>query len=248
MPAAPRRIPEQQEQWHGVEDADHSAELERPAPAERRVIGRIAAEAADDDADVDSHLMETDGAGSRVSGVKVRDERQRRGNVEGLADAHERARPQELLVSRDVPGRPGDGRPHQQAAGDDVAAAVAVGDVAADRAEKRIDPLEQREDGAPVGLEPDVGDVAHHRELHRREHLPIEVVEQRDRHEQRDDHPRVPVHGRRGGSHQAGVRRDGLIGFDWTGERSRESSPRASASRFRCVAPPSGAAGLFPAC
>ena len=145
----PRRIPEQQEQRHRVEDADQAAGFERPAPAERRVIGHIAAEAADDDADVDPHLVQADGAGSRVPGVKVRDERQRRGNVEGLADPHERARPQQLLVGRDVPGRPGDGRPDEQAAGDDVAAAVAVGDVAADRAQERVDPLEQRRGSRP---------------------------------------------------------------------------------------------------
>ena len=37
---------------------------------------------------------------------------------------------------------------------------------------------------------PDAGDVRHHGVLHRRQHLPVEVVQQRDRHEQDDDQPR----------------------------------------------------------
>ena len=165
--------------------------LERPPPAEVGVVGGVAAEAADDDAAIDAHLVKADRARTRRTRVEVRDQRERRRNVERLADSHQRASGQQLLVAGDVSGRPGDQRPDEQAAGDDVAAAVAIREIAADRAEERVDPFEQRENRAPVRLEPDVGDVAHHRELHRREHLSIEIVEERDRHQQRDDEPGV---------------------------------------------------------
>ena len=36
---------------------------------------------------------------------------------------------------------------------------------------------------------PMLGNVLHDGELHRREHLAVEVVQQRDRHEQGDDQP-----------------------------------------------------------
>ena len=162
------------------------------------MVRRVAAEPADDDAGVDAHLVQADRARPRAAGVEIGDQRQRGRNVERFADAHERPRREQLLVGCHMAGRPCHRRPDEQAAGDDVAPAEPVRQISADRAEKGVDPFEEREDLAPVRFEADVGDVLHHRELHRRQHLAIEVVQQRDGHEQRDDEPRIAGAGERG--------------------------------------------------
>ena len=125
--------------------------------------------------------------------MKIRNQRQRRRNVEGFANPHQRARREQLLVGGDMSSRPRDQRPYEQAAGDDVPAAVPVGEISTNRTETCVHPLEEREDRAPAGLASDIGDVAHHRELHRREHLTIEVIQERDGNEERDDDPGVPL-------------------------------------------------------
>ena len=122
----PARIPQHQEQRQGIDDPDQAAQAERPPPAKIGMVRRIAAEPADDDPDVDPHLMETDRTRSRGPGVEVGDQRERGGNVERLADPHEGPRHEQLLVGGDVSGRPGHQRPHEQAPGDDVPAAVPV--------------------------------------------------------------------------------------------------------------------------
>jgi hypothetical protein len=45
------------------------------------------------------------------------------------------------------------------------------------------------EHASPVRIVLDVRDVVHHGKLHRREHLAVEVVEQRDGREQGNDQP-----------------------------------------------------------
>ena len=67
---------------------------------------------------------------------------------------------EQLVVGRDVPGPPRHRRPDEQARADRQPPAEPVGDVAADRAEERVDPLELAEHEAPVRLGADVGDVA----------------------------------------------------------------------------------------
>jgi len=88
------RIAEQEEQRDRVDDADRPAPSEGRAPADIGTIRRVAREATEDDADVDAHLMEPDGARAGRPEVEVGDQRQGRRDVERLADAHERARGQ----------------------------------------------------------------------------------------------------------------------------------------------------------
>ena len=44
-----------------TKDARHAAHVEGDPPSESRVVSDVAAEAADDDADVDAHLVQADG-------------------------------------------------------------------------------------------------------------------------------------------------------------------------------------------
>ena len=155
-------IPEEQEERHRVGDADDAADVEGPAPAEARMIGHVAAEPADDHTHVDPHLVETDRPRARLAPVEIRDQCQRRGNVERLADPHERTGREQLLVRAHMSRRPRDQRPHEQAAGDDVPSRVAIGEIPSNGTEQGVDPLEERQDRAPVRLEPDVGNVPHH--------------------------------------------------------------------------------------
>ena len=96
-------------------------------------IGHIAAEAADDDADIDPHLVETDCPRARGAGMEIRDQRQRRGNVERLAHPHERTGREQPFVGGHMPGRPRHDRPHEQAAGDHVPATVAIREISRQR-------------------------------------------------------------------------------------------------------------------
>ena len=63
-----RRIAQQEDQRHRVEHADDAGGIEGEAPAELRRIGDVAAEAADDHAAVDRHLVQPT-ARERVSPV-----------------------------------------------------------------------------------------------------------------------------------------------------------------------------------
>ena len=189
-----RRIAQEEEERHGIDDARDPAGSEGEPPAEGRVIGHVAGEAAEDNARVDARLVDAHRPRPRRAGVEIGDERERGRNVEGLADAHDRAGGDERLERFDVAGDPRDGRPDKEACHDDEPAARAIGHVAAQRAQDRVDPLERPEHDAPVGPGGDVGDVGHDRRLHRREHLPVEVIQERHRHEQRDDDPGQAAH------------------------------------------------------
>ena len=64
-------------------------------------------------------------------------------------------------------------------------------------AQERVHPLELAEHAGPSwGVCVDVADVGQDRELHRRQHLPVEVVQQGDRPEQADDQPGRGAQGR----------------------------------------------------
>ena len=104
---------------------------------------------------------------------------QRKGgrDIKSLADSHQRSRHQQSFVGRYMPGRPGHQRPGQQAPANSHPPPEAVCDVSSNRAQKGINPFELTEHPAPIRIIPDVKDVAHHRSLHRGEHLPIEIVE-----------------------------------------------------------------------
>ena len=104
---------QEKEERHRVKNAHHSARIKRPTPTECRVIGHIAAEAADNDPGIDAHLMQADRARPRRPNVKIRDQRERRRNVKRLADSHQRTRREKLLVGHDLPRQPRHERPHK---------------------------------------------------------------------------------------------------------------------------------------
>ena len=68
-----------------------------------------------------------------MAAVKIGDQGEGSGDVKGLADAHEGASGEKLFIGVHVAGGPGDGRPDEEAAGNDMAAAETIGDVAANR-------------------------------------------------------------------------------------------------------------------
>jgi hypothetical protein len=152
-----------------------------------------------------------------VADVVLRDQRQRRRNVERLADPHQRPRDHEFVERRHMPGPPGDQRPDEKTAADDPAPAEAVGDVSTKWTQDRVRPLEATQHQTPVGPVRNGRNVADHRGLHRGEHLPVEIVEHRDRHQQRDDEPGVAQRGWRRGIFHG-------VGFSWERGRPRPLS------------------------
>src|SRR5258708_11027497 len=87
-------------------------------------------------------------------------------------------------------GPPGPGRPDEQAAANRPAPAEPIRDIAADRAEECVDPLELPEHEAPALLTSDAWNVPHYRGFHRRQHLAVEIVQERDGHQKNDHEPR----------------------------------------------------------
>jgi len=171
------RVAEEEDERHSVKHPEEAAAVEGGAPAQGRGVGHITAEAADNHAAVNGHLVQPDGAGASAACVVIRDERQRRRHVERFTDAHERAGHEQLVEACYVPGPPGHRRPHKQACADRETPAEPVGEVAADGAQERIHPLELPEHEAPVLLGADGRNIRHHGIFHRREHLAVEVVE-----------------------------------------------------------------------
>ena len=71
--------------------------------------------------------------------------------------------------------------------------AVAIGEIAAERAEKGVDPLKEGENLSPVRLQFDPWDIQHHGGFHGGQHLSVEIIEQGDRDEEPDDKPGWPI-------------------------------------------------------
>ena len=138
--------------------------------------------------------MQPDGPRPRRTDVVIRDEGQRRRDVERLANSHQRTHPEQLVVGGNLSRPPRHRRPHEQATANGVAPTKAVGDVAAQGTEKSIHPLELTEHQPPQGFSvlglTKAGDVRHDRRLHRGQHLAIEIIQQGDRHQQNHDQPR----------------------------------------------------------
>ena len=201
--------------------------MEREAPAQIMVVGNVTAEAAQDHARVDRRLMHTHRAASRGARVVIRDQCQRGGYVEGLAETHQRARPQQLVVAGGVAREPCHHRPGGQASDDGHAAPQAIGDQSSQRTQERVHPLELPQHEAPVRVGLHACHILHHRELHRGEHLAIEVVQQRHRPQQRHGHP--------GKASGAGKRRRAAHGPQVWGEHAR---PVGSVSVWRQTAEP----------
>jgi hypothetical protein len=136
----------------------------------------VSGEAAEDLADVNPRLVGTYGSGAGFGGVAFGDECEGGWDVESFADSHERADEEQFVEGGGVAGPPGDDAPDEEAAGDDVSFAEAVGDPAAEGGEQGIRPFEEGEDESPVRLVGDGGNVRCDGALHGAEHLAIEVV------------------------------------------------------------------------
>ncbi len=167
---------EEEEQGKGVCGTDESAGGEGVSPADGRRFGGVSGEAAEDLADVNPSLVGTYGSGAGFGGVAFGDECEGGWDVEGLTDSHERADEEQFVEGGGVAGPPGDDAPDEEAAGDDVSFAEAVGDPAAEGGEQGIRPFEEGEDESPVRLVGDGGNVRCDGALHGAEHLAIEVV------------------------------------------------------------------------
>ena len=200
-----RRIPEQKQERHGIQDTSEPSVIKSPAPAKVRPLVHKARKAADHHAAVDARLMHAHRPRASAAGVVVRDHCECSRDIKSLAHAHRRACPKQLLIATHLPGVPGDGRPHDEAARDGVFATEAIRDVATDGAEEGVHPFELPEHVTPVRLTADARDVLHHADLHRGDHLPVEVVQQRYGKEQRDDSPRVAARGGWIFSHEAAI-------------------------------------------
>ena len=135
----PRRILEKKQQRDRIKNPHETGPVEGGAPAERRLVGDIAGKPTDHDAAVDPHLMDSHGARARFPKMEIGDQGEGRRDVEGLADAHEGARPEELGVAVDLPRPPGDARPNEETAADREPAAETIGDIAADGTEEGVD-------------------------------------------------------------------------------------------------------------
>ena len=234
-------VAQEEQQRDGVKNADQAGRVEREPPSPLRFVRDVPAEPANDDTSINGCLMDAHRARTSAESVVVGDERKCGGDVTRLADPHQRARPEQAVIGSDVAGRPGDRRPDKQARADGVAPAEPVGEVSADWTQKGVDPLELGEHVAPVRINANARDVGHHGELHRRKHLAVEVVEQRDREEQGHDEPRG-AGAAGGGGRRFGVIHEGLISSSGCATtlpgNGRQGGPRRWESPTTCSTRP----------
>ena len=135
--------------------------------------------------------MDSDGPGARAAGVKIRDQRQRGRNVERLADAHQRSQGEHLRIGLGMTGRPGHRRPDEQTADDHPAAVELVGQESAHRTQERIYPHEDGHERPKILVVGDARDVGTDVGTDGGDHLPVEIIQQGHRPEQRHHDPRI---------------------------------------------------------
>ena len=90
---------------------------------------------------------------------------------------------------------PGDGAPGKQARADGYPLAKPIGNQSTHGTEKRIHPFELAQHEPPIFIGPNRRNVVHYRGLHRRQHLPIEIIKQGNRQEEANHKPSRPHHG-----------------------------------------------------
>src|SRR5207247_1070598 len=112
--------------------------------------------------------------------VEFGNQRQSARNVKCLTYPHQRPCDQEFMKCMRVSCHPSDRRPDKKAPDNDTAPAESIGNVSAERTEQSIDPLKPGQQKSPVRFLADAGDIMHDRELHRGQHLAIQVVQQRN--------------------------------------------------------------------
>ena len=151
------------------------------------VIGHPAAHSAERHARVDAAHVNARGQRPRAAAMIVRDQRERGGDVARLADPHERAGPDKLLIRLRKRRGPRDERPHAEADENDATAAEAIRAPAAHRTQHAIDEEEDHRECAEI--------IVTHRDRrfdripHRGEHDAVEVIQAAHDPEQCDHEP-----------------------------------------------------------
>ena len=183
-------LPQQDRQHAAVDDTEEAEPLERVLP--REAAGGSGPEPAERLPDVQAGHVDADSQRSRGALMIVGDEREAGGDVQRLAHTHDRPQHVQRVEVVRVAHPERDDGPDAEAGRDQPLPVDAVRDQPCDRAHQPVDPQEHGHQPAEVlrALQP--ADVAHHRGLHRGEHLPVEIVEQGDAPEKRDDQPGVP--------------------------------------------------------
>ncbi len=99
---------------------------------------------------------------------------------------------------------PSDRRPKKQTQRDDVFFTHTVRDESSEWTENGIGPFEARENHSPVGFVGDIRDIGSDGGLHGRQHLPVQIVENRDWKKKGDYEPAIPERAACGRVHRGG--------------------------------------------
>jgi hypothetical protein len=155
------------------------------------MVRDAAADAAESEARVNPCLMDTHSFCARVASVKIRDESQRRRDVECFADARERAEKQHLRICLRMTGQPRYGRPSEQTADYRPTAIEFIGNKSTDWAQKCIYPHKNSHQFSEIFVAGNAGNIGANRNANRGKHLSVEIIEQRHRPKQRHHDPCV---------------------------------------------------------
>ena len=119
----------------------------------------------------------------------VSNQREGRWNIKCLAHAHERAGMHEFTETLHMTSPPGNGGPCEKAPTDGPSSAEAIRQISSNGAQKGIDPFELAQHFAPIFLGANVRQVLHDGKFHGRQHLTVQVVQQRYWGQQGDNKP-----------------------------------------------------------
>ena len=183
-----------------ADDHPGEAEGEEADPPPVALAEDGAEPAAEDRAGVDARLVQREGPAARLGPVVVGRQRHRRWKIKRLAKAFESADGDEVPELRAPSGGDGDEAPEDAAAEDQVDALDAVGDESSERGPGGINPHERRADEAELEFV-EAKLLLEERE-HRRDRLPVGVVEEAHHPQHRHHLPAVAQPVARPGAHR----------------------------------------------
>ena len=115
--AVPRSVAEQRNEHQRVNDADHTEQAEGVAPGVP--FGEPAPKPPKTGTDHDTAHVHARRQRASGAAMIIGDEGESRGNVAGLADAHERTGDEQLVEGPGLTAEPGNRRPDEETADDD---------------------------------------------------------------------------------------------------------------------------------
>lgn len=185
----PAVLMQEEDQHDGIGDADDAEPVEGLLPGKHR--GDRSPESAHGLSDIESGHVDADGETPGLARVVVGDQRKAGRNVERLADAHQGPQPVDLPERGRIAHQQRHGRPDAERSDDEPLAADPVGDGPGNGTHQSVDPEEDGHQPAEIDGLLQFGDIDLHRLAHRREHLPVHVVQQRHDPQQRHDDPGI---------------------------------------------------------